>query len=1093
MVNLYKNTAEAVELSKFIASNSKILTITGLNGSALSVLFTAANVLSRNHLFVFNDKEKAEYFHNDLLKLFCESDFDFEKRQILFFPELKKNSERDDNANNLLRSEILHRLENFPNRYNVIVSFEEAISEKVIAKSLVKQHSFKLQKDEEIDYQSFIDNLIHLNFEFSDFVVEPGQYSVRGGIIDVFSFNNDFPFRIEFFGNKIDSIRTFNPVNQLSIERFAAVSIMPNLSKIESSEEEVSFFEYLEKEKSVIWREGNHSNKGRKSESLNEVHLIEQNFKSIYFTSTQKDSHLRGNNDEVSDTISCDVVHQPIFNKNFNLLIDDLAKHSEENYRNFIISDNPKQLQRLDRIIFETASKERTILYKTMELSLHEGFIDKKNKICCYTDHQIFERFHRFKANSHRQNRESITIQELYDLKPGDYVTHIDHGVGRFIGLETTSIGGKIQDSIKIAYKDDDILYVSIHSLHKVSKYTGKEGSEPPLYRLSSHHWSATKSRAKQRIKDIAKDLIKLYAQRKASNGFAFSEDSYLQNELEANFLYEDTPDQYKATQDVKHDMEQPTPMDRLICGDVGFGKTEVAIRAAFKAVADGKQVAVLVPTTILAFQHYHTFLERLADMPCTVDYISRFRSAKEQKELLGKLAEGKIDILIGTHRLIGKDIIFKDLGLLIVDEEQKFGVSVKEKLKQLKVNVDTLTLTATPIPRTLQFSLMGARDMSLITTQPPNRYPIRTEVIGFDENKIREIILNELQRGGQVFFVHSRVQNITDIAAIIKRLVPDAKIGIGHGQMNGDELEEVMLDFINGGTDILIATKIVENGLDIPNANTIIINEAQMYGLSELHQLRGRVGRSNKKAYCYLIAPANYLLSDDAKKRLRVVEEFSDLGSGFNIAMRDLDIRGAGNILGGEQSGFVSDIGYETYNQILEEAINELKYNEFKDVFADKQSNAVDETVAKDCTLDTDIELRIPEFYVQNITERYKLYKELDSLKTDDELLNFKKQLTDRFGKLPEQTENLVTAVKMRRLAQYWGFEKVILRQNVFAGIFISDQQSPFYQSVKFEKILSFVAAHADKVSLQESNDKLRLKVSNIKNLAEVIAFLES
>ncbi|MDR2511391.1 MAG: transcription-repair coupling factor [Bacteroidales bacterium] len=1091
MINLYKNTAEVVELSKFIASNSKTLAITGLNGSALSVLFAAANVLSCNHLFVFNDKEKAEYFHNDLLKLFGESDFDFEKRQILFFPELKKNSEREDNTNNLLRSEILHRLENFPNRYNVIISFEEAISEKVIAKSLVKQHSLKLQQGETIDYQAFIDNLIHFNFEFSDFVVEPGQYSVRGGIIDVFSFNNDFPFRIEFFGNKIDSIRTFNPVNQLSIEKFSEISIMPNLLKIENSEEEeVSFFEYLDKEKNIIWKEDGYFCK-LQQKNINEVNST-KTFKCIYFTASQKEVQLRGNDDKVF-SISCDFVPQPVFNKNFNLLIDDLAKHSEENYQNFIISDNPKQLQRLDRIIFETASKERPILYKTVELSLHEGFIDKKNKICCYTDHQIFERFHRFKANSHRQNRESISIQELYDLKPGDYVTHIDHGVGRFIGLETTSIGGKIQDTIKIAYKDDDILYVSIHSLHKVSKYTGKEGSEPTLYRLSSHHWSATKSRAKQRIKDIAKDLIKLYAQRKASKGFAFSEDSYLQNELEANFLYEDTPDQYKATQDVKHDMELPIPMDRLICGDVGFGKTEVAIRAAFKAVADGKQAAVLVPTTILAFQHYHTFSERLADMPCTVDYISRFRSAKEQKELLKKLAEGKIDILIGTHRLIGKDIIFKDLGLLIVDEEQKFGVSVKEKLKQLKVNVDTLTLTATPIPRTLQFSLMGARDMSLITTQPPNRYPIQTEVIGFDENKIREIILNELQRGGQVFFVHSRVQNIMDIAAIVKRLVPDAKIGIGHGQMDGDELEEVMLDFINGSTDILIATKIVENGLDIPNANTIIINEAQMYGLSELHQLRGRVGRSNKKAYCYLIAPANYLLSDDAKKRLRVVEEFSDLGSGFNIAMRDLDIRGAGNILGGEQSGFVSDIGYETYNQILEEAINELKYNEFKDVFADEQNNTIDETIAKDCTLDTDIELRIPEFYVQNITERYKLYKELDSLKTDDELLNFKKKLTDRFGKLPEQTENLVMAVKMRRLAQYWGFEKVIWRQNVFVGIFIADQQSLFYQSYKFEKILSFATAHTNQVSLQESNDKLRLKVLDVKSLTEVITLLKN
>jgi transcription-repair coupling factor (superfamily II helicase) len=739
-----------------------------------------------------------------------------------------------------------------------------------------------------------------------------------------------------------------------------------------------------------------------------------------------------------------------------------------------------------------------TVQFTPLKISLHEGFIDHQQKIACFTDHQIFERYHRFTTHRQIQNKEVITLKELYDLKPGDYVTHIDHGIGRFGGLEKTEVGGHQQEAIRLVYKDNDVLFISIHALHKISRYSGKEGTEPTLTRLGSSTWSALKHKAKQRVKDIAKDLIKLYAQRKAAKGFAFSEDSFLQNELEASFFYEDTPDQLKATQDTKIDMESVSPMDRLICGDVGFGKTEVAIRAAFKAVSDGKQVAVLVPTTILAFQHFKTFTERLKDMPCKVEYISRFRSAKEQTRILKDLKNGQVDILIGTHRLTGKDVEFKDLGLLIIDEEQKFGVAMKEKLKAMKVNVDTLALSATPIPRTLQFSLMGARDMSIISTPPPNRFPVHTEIHVFDEEIIRDAIVKELSRGGQVFFVHSRVQNIMDIAGLVQRLIPDARIGVGHGQMEGNKLEDVMMKFIDGELDILVATKIVENGLDIPNANTIIINEAQQYGLSELHQLRGRVGRSNKKSFCYLISPPSYMLSDEAKKRLRAIEEFSEIGSGFNIAMRDLDIRGAGNVLGAEQSGFISDIGFDTYHKILDEAIQELKETEFKNLYENVPVGAghVPPTpilASKDCTIETDLELLLPDDYVNSVAERLSLYKQLSTLDSDEDLLKFRHQLEDRFGKLPSQSEELLETIKMRRLAKQIGLEKAVLKRQKFVGTFITDQNTTFYQSSTFEKVLDYVKNHPKSCEFKEINEKLTISFPNIKRVSDVCKILQA
>ncbi|GHU86019.1 transcription-repair-coupling factor [Bacteroidia bacterium] len=1078
----------------------KSVIVKGLAGSAHSVVCSAIyKQINKNILFILQNKERAEYAYNDLGKLFEESLLDDEKKVARFFPHsYKKNYDEETiiNSNVLMRAEVLNKLQTSVNDRNIVVSYPEAIEEKVVSKTFFSQQSLRLYVGQNILLDKLLEHLIDQDFDNVDFVVEPGQYALRGGIIDVFSYSSEYPYRIEFFGDEIGSIRSFDPVNQLSKVKYDNITILPNVVKSSYMEDKISCFEYFNKENTIVWIED--VNAFEKQQDLitslkNYTIITGAGLYNTDITDNKNNSDKNNHNNSKNPSSDIEVFFnfspQPVFSKQFNLLIDDLNWHTENNYTNIIISENPKQIQRLERIFFEIKDT-KPFTFQTLPLSLHEGFIDNDKKVCCYTDHQIFERFHRFSTHRQVENKELITLQEIYNLKFGDYVTHIDYGVGQFVGLDITEIGGKNQETIKILYKDNDILYVSIHALHKISKYSGKEGEAPNLTRLGSQHWNNVKARAKQRIKDIARDLISLYAQRKSCDGYSFSADSFLQHELEASFIYEDTPDQYKATQDVKHDMESTMPMDRLICGDVGFGKTEVAIRGAFKAVADGKQVAVLVPTTILAFQHYQTFKERLANMPCKVEYISRFRTTKQIKNILKELEDGKIDIIIGTHRLISKDIKFKDLGLLVIDEEQKFGVAVKEKLKHLKVNVDTLTMTATPIPRTLQFSLMGARDMSIITTPPLNRFPVQTEIISFDEEKIREIIVQELSRGGQVFFINNRVQNINDIANIIQKLVPDANIAIGHGQMDGDKLENVMMSFIEGETDVLVATKIVENGLDIPNANTIIINEAQSYGLSELHQLRGRVGRSNKKSYCWLIAPPPYLLNDDAKKRLKVIEEFSNIGSGFSIAMRDLDIRGAGNILGAEQSGFISDIGFETYNAILEDAIRELKQNEFKYLF-ENDDDVKEEITAKDCTIETDLELLIPSEYVNNVSERFHLYKTLDTLKTDEDLEKFAENLRDRFGEIPPQTKELLLSLKMRRMAQKLGFEKVMLRQKQFVGTFIADTQ--FFKTETFDKILIFAKENPKKVEFKNVNDVMKMLFKDTPNVETVIEIFDT
>ncbi len=1111
LIQIYRKTpnVQAIVQALQNAENPLKIGLSGFSGSSRALIASA--IISETyfyHLFILQDKEQAAYFHNDLEKLLDEYQLNFEQKNTLFFPASAKRpyeAELVDNANVLQRAEVLHRLET-NDRKTIVVTYPEALSEKVITRTLLRKNTIRLQVKENVSMDALIDMLMEYHFERVDFVLEPGQYAVRGGILDVFSFAGDDPYRLEFFGDEIESIRAFDAVSQLSKQRYEKITILPNIQTQETVTERTSIFAHFPKD-TAVWMDDLESCKAILNRSMDTATRAYESLESLITRAKPEELYCSGE-EFLHDMkafpavefgsskqlkhdleITFDFRPQPAFNKQFELLVNTLLDQSDKGYSNLILSDNPKQIQRLERVFFELGSADRQARFIPLKISIHEGFIDHQQKLACFTDHQIFERYHRFTTHRQIQSKETITLKELYDLKPGDYVTHIDHGVGRFGGLEKTDVGGHQQETIRLVYKDNDVLFISIHALHKISRYSGKEGAEPSLTRLGSNTWSALKHKAKQRVKDIAKDLIKLYAKRKASRGFAFSADSFLQNELEASFFYEDTPDQLKATQDTKNDMESVSPMDRLICGDVGFGKTEVAIRAAFKAVADGKQVAVLVPTTILAFQHFKTFSERLKTMPCKVEYLSRFRTAKDKTRILKELKNGQIDILIGTHRLTGKDVQFKDLGLLIIDEEQKFGVAMKEKLKAMKVNVDTLALSATPIPRTLQFSLMGARDMSIISTPPPNRFPVHTEIRVFDEEIIRDAIIHELSRGGQVFFVHSRVQNIMDIAGLVQRLVPDARIGVGHGQMDGDKLEEVMMSFIEGELDILVATKIVENGLDIPNANTIIINEAQAYGLSELHQLRGRVGRSNKKSFCYLISPPTYMLSDEAKKRLRAIEEFSEIGSGFNIAMRDLDIRGAGNVLGAEQSGFINDIGFDIYHKILDEAIQELKETEFKDLYQTEEKQEV--LASKECAIETDLELLLPDTYVNSVAERLSLYKQLDTLETDEELATFKHQLEDRFGKVPEQTEELIETIKMRRLAKQIGLEKVVLKRHKFVGTFITDSNSTFYQSPTFERVLEYVKNHPKGCEFREINDKLTIAFPNVKRVSDARAIL--
>lgn len=1117
LIDRYKRSKKVSEVYSILQSKTAKVQLKGLIGSSPAFIACALKSnLPHLNLLILENKEDAAYFLNDLESI-CGSD------NVLFFPESYKKAydpEETDNSNILLRAEVLNRINKNPDPL-MVVSYPEALTEKVVTKSTLKQNTLEIKLGDKLGLDFVLDLLIEYGFERVDYVIEPGQFALRGGILDVFSFSNDNPFRVEFFGEDVDSLRTFDPVSQLSIANHAHITVIPNVQDKLLQESRTSFLSYIP-EDSIVWIKNTklaldiidkkfsqvEEAYDKRKESLirqlppEELYVHSEAFQSKL--NELKVVELSSAKFFESETITFDQAPQPSFNKNFDLLFQNLKENTQRKFKNVLFADTAKQVERIYAILKDLeGSKDANFSEEEVTpvlLSIHEGFIDNELQLACYTDHQIFERYHKFRLkSSFNKKREALTLKELYGLNPGDYVTHIDHGVGKFGGLEKIEVNGKLQEAIRLTYQDNDILYVSIHSLHRISKFSSQEGHVPKLNKLGTNAWQNLKNKTKTKVKTIAFDLIKLYAKRKAQKGFQFHPDSYLQNELEASFIYEDTPDQIKATQAVKKDMEAPYPMDRLVCGDVGFGKTEVAIRAAFKAVTDGKQVAILVPTTILALQHYKTFRERLKDFPCVVDYINRFKSQKEQKQTLSRLAEGKVDILIGTHRIVGKDIKFKDLGLLIIDEEQKFGVGVKDKLKVIKTTVDTLTLTATPIPRTLQFSLMGARDLSIIATPPPNRYPVQTEVHAFNEELIRDAVSYEVDRGGQVFFIHNRVQNIMDVAGMIKRLCPDVRVAIGHGQMDGDKLEEVMLDFIEGRFDVLVATTIIESGLDIPNANTIIINNAQMFGLSDLHQMRGRVGRSNKKALCYLLSPPFITLTGEARKRLKAIEEFADLGSGFNIAMKDLDIRGAGNLLGGEQSGFITEIGFETYMKILSEAIEELKENEFKDLFTEetdslfKPRSTGEVMFAKDCQIDTDLEILIPDEYVSNITERLHLYKELDDLEREEDLVKYEKDLTDRFGPPPSQVKELVDTVRLRLLARKVGIEKMILKNRKIVCYFIQNQSSPFYQSETFTRIISYVQRNPHHVKLKEARDKFSMTIDSVDSIDRALAELRS
>ena len=1077
------------------------------------------------HLIVCADKEDAAYFYNDLESLLGERGMDYSKKQVLFYPTSYKRPyepEKPDNTYILSRTEVLQRVST-SERKTLIVSYPEALSEKVFTRKLLSKNTTKIKVGDKINLDFLTDVLYEYEFENVDFVVEPGQFAIRGGLVDVFSFANDYPYRIEFFGDEVDSIRSFNIADQLSIEQLKQIVLLPNMQERAFIEEREAILQYLP-DNTTVWltdmaffatqvdkeydraveafekmQEQDEEVKALKPgqlfsksdellSNLIKHPTVEFGVSSKLITDTLDRFAPRDDAKRQLETVNFHTKPQPIFSKNFNLLIDDIAQHKEEGYRVIVFSESSKQLSRIQAILNDINHNDESHRdFETETIAIHGGFIDEDLKVCCYTDHQIFERYHRFHLRDNFSTKQAITLKDLYELKPGDYVTHIDHGIGRFDGLETIENNGKPQEAIRLIYNNGDLLYVSIHSLHRIAKYSSKDGTEPKLSTLGSGAWNRLKNKTKSKVKDIARELIKLYAERKRTPGFKFSPDNYLQNELEASFIYEDTPDQLKATNDVKRDMESENPMDRLVCGDVGFGKTEVAMRAAFKACCDSKQVAVLVPTTVLALQHYHTFTERFDGFPVNIEYLNRFKTTKQQAEILKRLEKGEIDIIIGTHRLTGKDVKFKDLGLLIIDEEQKFGVAVKEKLKEMKANVDTLTLTATPIPRTLQFSMMGARDLSVITTPPPNRYPVQTELRSFDGELIRDAIQFELARNGQVFFIHNRIQNIMDVHDFILKFVPGVRIAVAHGQMEGSKLEDIMLGFINGDYDVLLCTTIVESGLDIPNANTIIINDAHRYGLSDLHQLRGRVGRSNKKAFCYLLTPPLNTLTQEAQKRLRALEEFSDLGEGINIAMRDLDIRGAGNILGAEQSGFINDIGFETYHKILDEAILELKETEFQDIFEKEE----EKSYVADCTIETDMEVRFPADYINSTQERVSLYSELDRTKTEESLMKFTDHLIDRFGPIPKQVNDLLNTVRLRWIAKDLGFEKILLRHHNMTAYFVSNQASKYYESATYMQIMQYIMSHPKRTALKEANDKLQLTVKEVSTVTQALELL--
>lgn len=1102
------------ELKQKQANLNTNVFISGLRGSSFAFLINDLfQNTNSNYFIICNDKEKAAYILNDLQALLPE-------KHIHYFPESYKvpyKEEKTSNASVQERAETLSNLSK-ENYSGIVVTYAEALAEKVASKTSLSKNTLIIKKGEKLSIDFIQEFLLSYDFELCDFVAEPGQYAIRGGIVDVYSFAHELPYRIELFGNDVDAIKTFDPATQLSNHNYDFVTIIPDIQSSQVIEVRKSIFDYISEDTVLCFDDVLFSNdiiyklfeKTEKAHSLltgtiehlppHELYVNGDDFLSLIKPFKLIEYGL--NKHIASQEITFNQSVQPQFNKNFDMLINDLKANKSKGYKNYLTTDNNKQAERLHTIFNDLLSKEhRTAdsLIEHVNINIHEGFIDHDLKIACYTDHQIFERYHRFHLKETRyKTSESLTLKEILSLNPGDFVTHIDHGIGRFGGLVKINANGKMQEAVKLVYKDNDFLYVSIHSLHRISKYTGKEGNVPRIDKIGSTTWSTLKQKTKKNVKEVAYDLIKLYAKRKAQPGHRFPQDNYLQHELEASFIYEDTPDQIKVTADVKRDMERPHPMDRLVCGDVGFGKTEIAIRAAFKAVCDSKQVAILVPTTILAYQHYKTFKERMKDLPCNINYINRFRSAKDVKDIITKTSEGKIDILIGTHKIVGKDVKFKDLGLLIIDEEQKFGVGIKDKLKTFKTTVDTLTLTATPIPRTLQFSLMGARDLSVISTPPANRYPVQTELISFSEEAIRDAISYELSRGGQVYFVHNKVQNIQEVAGIIQRLVPEARVAFGHGQMEGDKLEDVMLSFIEGEFDVLVATTIIESGLDISNANTIIINDSQNFGLSDLHQMRGRVGRSNKKAFCYLLTPPFVSLTSEARKRLTAIVEFSDLGSGFQIAMRDLDIRGAGNLLGGEQSGFINDMGFDTYMKILNEAIEELKQEDwYKETVEGGEGANADKSVfsrqfVKDTVVDTDLQLLIPDTYVNNLTERLLLYRELDNFTKTEELLTFETNIRDRFGPLPIEVSELINVVRMRWAAMKLGFEKIALKNNKMLAYFLSKQDSEYYNSPMFKAVLSYAQKTPKQTNLKEQNNKLWLTIENIKSVDEAIVVFE-
>lgn len=1121
LLGLYQNDIRLKQLAAAISLPSPKIRVQldHLYGASLNFIATAvwqmtsasAEVIGKgaNHVFVLNDHEEAAYFHNDLEQLTKALD-------ICYFPDsFKKAGEYKDlnSSHVMLRTEALTKFSN-ERKGGVLVTYPEALIEKVVNPKTLSGNMISIKVGEQLKIDPLLERLSGLGFRREDFAYEPGQFAMRGGILDIYSFGNEHPYRVELFGNEVDSIRIFNPETQLSERKLLQVSILPNVETKFEAQEKISLLDFLP-ENTVFWfKDLSFSlNRLRKiAEELpakianqtvsvdqeeewirslsiadfEEIDLWEPKLENRHVIEWRNRSLSKSLQESEVITLTFATEEQPVFNRQFNMLIADLKKRIADRYTSYIFAENPKQLERLHSI-FEDLNAG--IQFVPIPSAINKGFIDHEKKIVCYTDHQIFQRYHKYKVKQAYTKGKAISLKALRDLQPGDYVTHIDHGVGRYSGLQKIEVNGNMQEAVRIIYRDNDVLYVNINSLHKISKFTGKEGTIPKVHKLGSDVWEKLKNKTKRQVKDIAADLIKLYAKRKASQGFAHTLDSYLQTELEASFIYEDTPDQGKATADVKRDMEAPAPMDRLVCGDVGFGKTEVAIRAAFKSVTDSKQAAILVPTTILAYQHYQTFKERLKDFPCTVDYVNRFKSPKEKKETLKKLEEGKIDIIIGTHALLGKDVKFKDLGLLVIDEEQKFGVGAKEKIRERRANVDTLTLTATPIPRTLQFSLMNARDLSIINTPPPNRQPVNTEVIVFDEHTIRDAIYYETERGGQVYFIHNRVQSLPEMAARIKDLCPDLEIVVAHGQMEGAKLEQALFDFIAHKYDVICCTNIVESGVDISNANTIIINNAHQFGLSDLHQLRGRVGRSNRKAFCYLMAPSLSTLPNDSRKRLQTLEQFTELGSGFQIAMRDLDIRGAGNMLGGEQSGFIADIGFEMYHKILDEAIRELKSTDFKDVFAAEMDRKQD--YVSDCTIDTDLEILIPDTYVESITERLSLYTQIDNVKDNEELEKYTLQLIDRFGPLPVQVVDMLTAIRCRKVARELGFEKLILKNEQLRLYFISNPESPYFESEVFNKIMDYIQTRTNNAKLKQVGKNFMLLADKMKSMVQIETFL--